>query len=463
VNIPNISYVLASVLFILGIKKLSHPKSARNGNTLAAIGMLIAIIATLLSEGSLNFELIFIGMIIGTFIGAIFAIRVEMTQMPQMVAIFNGFGGGASALVAAAEFLKSGAITTFTLTTIIFSVFVGTLTFTGSFIAFGKLQGFVTGKPVIFPGQNIFNIFLAGFLVYVGFRIINNPFIVPGQQIDISFFYYLIAVSAVLGIALTIPIGGADMPVVISLLNSYSGIAAAATGFVLMNNGLIIAGSLVGASGIILTNIMCKGMNRSLANVIFGAVGLEQETTGSDGTKQMNVKSYSTEEAAMIFDAADKIIVVPGYGLAVAQAQHAVREVAEFLEAQQKQVLYAIHPVAGRMPGHMNVLLAEANIPYEQLKDLDEINPEFEDCDVALVLGANDVVNPAARHDTSSPIYGMPILDVDKSRTVMINKRTMNPGFAGIQNELFGYENSIMIFGDAKEMLQQLLKDLKDL
>jgi len=463
VNIPNISYVLASVLFILGIKKLSHPKSARNGNTLAAIGMLIAIIATLLSEGSLNFELIFIGMIIGTFIGAIFAIRVEMTQMPQMVAIFNGFGGGASALVAAAEFLKSGAITTFTLTTIIFSVFVGTLTFTGSFIAFGKLQGFVTGKPVIFPGQNIFNIFLAGFLVYVGFRIINNPFIVPGQQIDISFFYYLIAVSAVLGIALTIPIGGADMPVVISLLNSYSGIAAAATGFVLMNNGLIIAGSLVGASGIILTNIMCKGMNRSLANVIFGAVGLEQETTGSDGAKQMNVKSYSTEEAAMIFDAADKIIVVPGYGLAVAQAQHAVREVAEFLEAQQKQVLYAIHPVAGRMPGHMNVLLAEANIPYEQLKDLDEINPEFEDCDVALVLGANDVVNPAARHDTSSPIYGMPILDVDKSRTVMINKRTMNPGFAGIQNELFGYENSIMIFGDAKEMLQQLLKDLKDL
>lgn len=462
-NIPNISYVLASVLFILGIKKLSHPKSARNGNTLAAIGMLIAIIATLLSEGSLNFELIFIGMIIGTFIGAIFAIRVEMTQMPQMVAIFNGFGGGASALVAAAEFLKSGAITTFTLTTIIFSVFVGTLTFTGSFIAFGKLQGFVTGKPVIFPGQKIFNIFLAGFLVYVGFRIINNPFIVPGQQIDISFFYYLIAVSAVLGIALTIPIGGADMPVVISLLNSYSGIAAAATGFVLMNNGLIIAGSLVGASGIILTNIMCKGMNRSLANVIFGAVGLEQETTGSDGTKQMNVKSYSTEEAAMIFDAADKIIVVPGYGLAVAQAQHAVREVAEFLEAQQKQVLYAIHPVAGRMPGHMNVLLAEANIPYEQLKDLDEINPEFEDCDVALVLGANDVVNPAARHDTSSPIYGMPILDVDKSRTVMINKRTMNPGFAGIQNELFGYENSIMIFGDAKEMLQQLLKDLKDL
>ena len=279
---------------------------------------------------------------------------------------------------------------------------------------------------------------------------------------DIKFFYAVIALSAILGVTLTIPIGGADMPVVISLLNSYSGVAAASTGFVLMNNGLIISGALVGASGLILTNIMCKGMNRSLANVIFGAVGSEQETA-SNGGKQITVKSYSTVEAAMIFDAAEKIIVVPGYGLAVAQAQHAVREIADHLIAQGKTVLYAIHPVAGRMPGHMNVLLAEANIPYDQLKDLDEINPEFEDCDVALVLGANDVVNPAARHDTGSPIYGMPILDVDKSRTVIINKRTMNPGFAGIQNELFGFENSIMVFGDAKEMLQQLLKDLKDL
>ena len=266
-----------------------------------------------------------------------------------------------------------------------------------------------------------------------------------------------------MGILLTIPIGGADMPVVISLLNSYSGIAAAATGFVLENNGLIIAGSLVGASGIILTTIMCKGMNRSLTNVIFGAMGSDDSVASQADDRQVQVKSYSTEEAAMIFDAAEKIIVVPGYGLAVAQAQHAVREVAEFLQSKEKEVLYAIHPVAGRMPGHMNVLLAEANIPYEQLKDLDEINPEFEDCDVALILGANDVVNPAARHNTSSPIFGMPILDVDKSRTVMINKRTMNPGFAGIQNELFGYDNSIMIFGDAKEMLQQLLKDLKEL
>ena len=454
----NIFYVLASVLFILGIKKLSHPRTARNGNMIAFIGMMIAIVATLLAkhEIEIDFQLIAIGIVVGIIIGATFAIKVQMTQMPQMVAIFNGFGGGASALVAAAEFLKTGEITTFTLGTIILSIFVGTLTFTGSFIAFGKLQGFVSGQPIVFPGQQVFNALMALALLIVGVYLVQ----IPGE---INYFYAVVIISAIMGITLTIPIGGADMPVVISLLNSYSGVAAAATGFVLMNNGLIISGALVGASGLILTNIMCKGMNRSLANVIFGAVGLAQESTGDSTTKQITVKSYSTEEAAMIFDAAEKVIVVPGYGLAVAQAQHAVREVAEFLEGKGKQVLYAIHPVAGRMPGHMNVLLAEANIPYEQLKDLDEINPEFEDCDVALVLGANDVVNPAARHDKSSPIYGMPILDVDKSRTVIINKRTMNTGFAGIQNELFGFDNSIMVFGDAKEMLQQLLKDLKEL
>ena len=452
----NIAYVLASVLFILGIKKLSHPKTARNGNSIAAFGMLIAIVATLLSHNDqINFQMIAIGVIVGAIIGATFATKVEMTQMPQMVAIFNGFGGGASALIAAAEFLKTGDLTMFTLGTIVVSIFVGTLTFTGSFIAFGKLQGFISGQPIVFPGQQLINGLLAIALLGVGFFIVQNP--------EMNYFYGVIIISAVLGITLTIPIGGADMPVVISLLNSYSGIAAAATGFVLMNNGLIIAGALVGASGLILTNIMCKGMNRSLANVIFGAVGLEQEGSSDSSGKQVNIKSYSTEEAAMIFDAAEKIIVVPGYGLAVAQAQHAVREVAELLERKGKKVLYAIHPVAGRMPGHMNVLLAEANIPYGLLKDLDEINSEFEDCDVSLVLGANDVVNPAARHDTSSPIFGMPILDVDKSRTVIINKRTMNTGFAGIQNELFGYDNSIMVFGDAKDMLQQLLKDLKEL
>ena len=455
-NYTNIFYVLASVLFILGIKKLSHPKTARSGNFLSACGMFVAIVSTLVANDNIDLQMIVLGMIIGSAIGALFAQKVEMTQMPQMVAIFNGFGGSASALVAAAEFLNSGSISTFTLSSIMISVFVGTLTFTGSFIAFGKLQGFISGQPIVFPGQQALNAILA--LTLLGFGI--YAVITPSE---INYFYGLIILSALIGITLTIPIGGADMPVVISLLNSYSGVAAAATGFVLMNNGLIISGALVGASGLILTSIMCKGMNRSLANVIFGAVGLEQDSGGDSSQKQVTIKSYSTEEAAMIFDAAEKVIVVPGYGLAVAQAQHAVREVAELLEKKGKNVLYAIHPVAGRMPGHMNVLLAEANIPYEQLKDLDEINSEFEDCDVSLVLGANDVVNPAARHDTSSPIYGMPILDVDKSRTVIINKRTMNTGFAGIQNELFGFDNSIMVFGDAKDMLQQLLKDLKEL
>jgi len=458
----DIAYVIAAILFILGIKKLSSPKTARNGNTIASIGMLIAIIATVVSPGSgieLDFKLIAIGMIIGSIIGATFAIRVQMTQMPQMVAIFNGFGGGASAFVASAEYFnKFGTVdqTTFLTATITLTVFIGTLTLTGSFIAFGKLQGFISGKPIVFPGQQAINGFLTLALVVMGVSVC-----IGGGQ-EMNMFYGVLILAAILGITLTIPIGGADMPVIISLLNSYSGVAAAATGFVLMNNGLIISGALVGASGLILTNIMCKGMNRSLANVIFGAVGLEQESVaGSD--KQIKVKSTTTEEAAMILEAADKVIIVPGYGLAVAQAQHAVREVADLLESMGKKVLYAIHPVAGRMPGHMNVLLAEANVPYEQLKDLGDVNPEFDDCDVAIVLGANDVVNPASRHDTSSPIYGMPILDVDKSRTVIVNKRTMNPGFAGIQNELFGFDNTVMVFGDAKEMLTTLYKDLKEL
>ena len=456
-NLESILYVVSSILFIIGIKRLSHPKTARSGNFIASLGMLIAIITTLVSSATVNLELVAIGIIVGSVIGAFFAIRVEMTQMPQMVAIFNGFGGIASALIAAAEFLNpSEPLLSFSIATISLSVFIGTLTFTGSFIAFGKLQGFISGQPIVFFGQQILNAIIGICILGLSIYIILDP-----EQINI--FYLIIAASAIIGVGLTIPIGGADMPVVISLLNSYSGIAAASTGFVLNNNALIISGALVGASGLILTNIMCKGMNRSLANVIFGAVGLEQTTASDSETKQINIKSYSTEEAAMIFDAAEKIIVVPGYGLAVAQAQHAVREVAEFLAKNGKTVLYAIHPVAGRMPGHMNVLLAEANIPYDQLKDLDEVNNEFEDCDVALVLGANDVVNPAARHDSSSPIYGMPILDVDKSRTVIINKRTMNTGFAGVQNELFGYDNSIMVFGDAKDMLQKLLKDLKEL
>ena len=465
----DLAYLVSAICFIYGLKMLSHPKTARNGNMIATLGMLIAIVTTVLSGTMLNIKMIAIAMVVGSIIGAFFATRVEMTQMPQLVAIFNGFGGGASALVASSEFIKNSdslftpgtEVSILLLISIILSLLIGTLTFTGSFIAFGKLQGLVTTKPVTFTGQQLFNAIIAVVIIIASYMV---------PTYGLNSFYTIVFLSGLLGILLVIPIGGADMPVVISLLNSYSGIAAAMTGFVLYGAGeqsagsaLIICGSLVGASGMILTQIMCKGMNRSLANVIFGAVGGDDSTGGSGEGQQLNIKSYSTEEAAMIFDAAEKIIVVPGYGLAVAQAQHAVREVAEFLEGKGKKVLYAIHPVAGRMPGHMNVLLAEANISYEQLKDLDEINPEFEDCDVALVLGANDVVNPAARSDQSSPIYGMPILNVDKARTVMVNKRSMNAGFAGIQNELFGYDNTIMIFGDAKDMLTQLLNDLKEL
>ena len=449
----NLFYLISAVCFILGLKRLSHPKTARSGNFLAALGMLIAIAATLASSDVLDLQLIAIGIGTGAVIGLLFATRVQMTEMPQMVAIFNGLGGAASALVASSEFFKIDDLSFI----ICLSVFIGTLTFSGSFIAFGKLQGIVSGRAVTFKGQQLLNaLIFAAIVILIS---VNNLEVMSAYNI----FYLVVILAFILGIGLTIPIGGADMPVVISLLNSYSGIAAAATGFLIDNQALIISGSLVGASGLILTNIMCKGMNRSLANVIFGAVGAETSDGSSGDGKEMNIKSYSTTEAAMILDAAEKVIIVPGYGLAVAQAQHVAREVADNLEAKGKKVLYAIHPVAGRMPGHMNVLLAEANVSYDLLKDLDEINPEFEDCDVALILGANDVVNPAARHDQSSPIYGMPILDVDKSRTVIINKRSMNPGFAGVQNELFGYDNSIMVFGDAKDMLNDLLKEIKEL
>ena len=449
----NLFYLISAICFILGLKRLSHPKTARSGNFLAALGMLIAIAATLASSNVLDLKLIAIGVGIGSVIGLLFATRVQMTEMPQMVAIFNGLGGAASAFVASSEFFKVNDLGII----ICISVFIGTLTFSGSFIAFGKLQGIISGRAITFSGQQILNALMFASIVALGS--VQQLGILP----DSTIFYVIVLLALLLGIGLTIPIGGADMPVVISMLNSYSGIAAAATGFLINNQALIISGSLVGASGLILTNIMCKGMNRSLANVIFGAVGAESSSGGSSDGKEMNIKSYSTTEAAMILDAAEKIIIVPGYGLAVAQAQHVAREVADTLEAQGKKVLYAIHPVAGRMPGHMNVLLAEANVSYDVLKDLDEINPEFEDCDVALILGANDVVNPAARHDQSSPIYGMPILNVDKSRTVIINKRSMNPGFAGVQNELFGYDNSIMVFGDAKDMLNDLLKEVKEL
>ena len=472
INNQNLFYTIAAICFILGLKRLSHPKTARGGNSIAILGMFIAIVITIYigtSNYDINLYLIIIGVMIGSAIGAIIAIKIEMTSIPQMVAAFNGFGGAASALIAASEFYKltpdnfsNGDLTNTTLISIILSVMIGGLTFTGSFVAFGKLQGLISGQPIQFKGQKLFN----GLLVLILFTTATYSFLFSYPQLDYLIvgkaFIIIIIISCLLGILLTIPIGGADMPVVISLLNSYSGIAAAATGFVINNQGLIICGSLVGASGIILTQIMCKGMNRSLSNVIFGGVGGEVE--GQQGKQQeMNIKSYTTEDIALIFDSADKIIIVPGYGLAVAQAQHAIREISDYLESKGKKVLYAIHPVAGRMPGHMNVLLAESNVSYEILKDLDEINNEFETADIALIVGANDVVNPAARHDKSSPIYGMPILDVDKSKTVIINKRSMNPGFAGIMNELFGYDNSIMVFGDAKDMLVKLLSDLKEL
>lgn len=455
-----ISYLVSSVFFILGLKKLSHPKTARKGNFYSAVGMLIAIVVTLLDRHVLTYEWIIIGLIIGSAIGALFAIRVPMTGMPQMVGLLNGFGGLASTLVALAEFNKiSPFIAVDTGIAIILSLLIGGVTFTGSMIAFGKLQGLVTGKVVKYPGQHPLNAFLLLLVLASGTYIVINPE---------SFLLVLILtfVSFVLGVLLVLPIGGADMPVAISLLNSYSGIAASTTGFVLKNNELIIAGALVGASGIILTLIMCRGMNRSLMNVLMGgweSAGQIPAQSVSASSANITVKSVETEEAAMIFDSAQSVIIVPGYGMAVAQAQHAVRDLVNLLEKKGTQVKFAIHPVAGRMPGHMNVLLAEANIPYEKLYAMEDINDDFPNTDIALIIGANDVVNPAARHDQSSPIYGMPILNADKAKTVVIIKRSMNPGYAGIENELFGYPNALMYFGDAKDALSKLANELKNL
>ena len=455
-----VAYLVSAVLFIMGLKQLSHPKTAPRGNQTAAIGMLIAIIATLLYRDVIDYTLIIAGIIIGGAIGAYVARTVEMTAMPQMVAIFNGFGGGASLLVATAEFYRllivTGVISDFTITTIGLSIIIGGITFTGSIVAFAKLQGIMRGAPILFKGQQIIN----GILLVGTVSLLVSAVIVTN---NVSVLIVgIIVISLVLGYMFVIPIGGADMPVVISLLNSFSGIAAAATGFVLSNNALIISGSLVGASGIILTNIMCKGMNRTIWNVLFAGFGGEDFAPGEGvPVTQKPVKSYEPEDTVVIFENARQVVIVPGYGMAVAQAQHMVHELEKILEAKGVKVKYAIHPVAGRMPGHMNVLLAEANVPYDNLYDLDQINPEFEETDIALVIGANDVVNPAARHDTASPIYGMPILDVDRSRTVFVLKRSMNPGFAGIDNELFYNDNTIMLFGDAKDTVTKLVAELK--
>jgi NAD(P) transhydrogenase subunit beta len=452
--LKDILYLLSASLFILGIKKLGSPKTARRGNTYAMLGMLIAVAVTLVDKQILDYTHIIAGLVVGSFIGAVSAKRVQMTAMPQMVALFNSFGGGASALVAYAQFLIFPSTPgPFLLTTVVLSILIGTVTLSGSMVAFAKLQGIMKGAPIVYKGQQVVNILLLLGIVAVTVLLILGH-LPPLVMVAV------IAVSALLGVLTVIPIGGADMPVVISLLNSYSGLAAAATGFVLGSNMLIIAGSLVGASGFILTQIMCRAMNRSLANVLFGAVGAEGGEAPAAGEKKQ-VTGYSAEEAAMMLETAQSVVIVPGYGLAVAQAQHVLFELTKLLQKNGATVRFAIHPVAGRMPGHMNVLLAEANVPYDLLFEMDAINDDFAQTDVALVVGANDVINPAARTKKESPLYGMPILNVDQSKSVMIIKRSLSVGFAGEDNELFYDPKTMMLFADAKKMLAEIVDALK--
>lgn len=456
-----LAYLVAAVLFIVGLKRLASPATARNGNFLSAVGMLIAIVATLFDRQIVSFQWIVVGGMVGSALGLWMARAVKMTAMPQMVGILNGFGGGASQLVAAAvwhRLSQTGVLLpTDTAVSIYASTLIGGVTFSGSMIAAGKLQEIIPGRPVLFRFQHLLNLIL----LVAGAGMGAFLLISPGHP---GLFIAMNVMALVLGVMLVIPIGGADMPVVICLLNSYSGLAAATTGFVIANHGLIISGALVGASGIILTQIMCRAMNRSFANVLFGGFGAQVGVAGDHrGLAARGIRETTAEDAALMLGYARSLIVAPGYGLAVAQAQHQVRNLADLLEKRGVTVKYAIHPVAGRMPGHMNVLLAEANVPYTQLYDLDDINPEFERTDVVLVVGANDVVNPAARNSPNSPIYGMPILDVDKARNVIVLKRSMNPGFAGIENELFYNEKTFMLFGDAKKSLTALASEVKEL
>jgi NAD(P) transhydrogenase subunit beta len=456
--IVNIAYLISAALFIFALKGLSHPRTAVRGNLLGALGMLIAIVVTLMDKAIVSYELIILGLLIGAVVGTISALKVPMTSMPQMVALFNGFGGGASTLVAALAFIEAMELgkvmgTQETVATVASGI-IGAVTFWGSLVAFAKLEGLIEERPIRYKGEHFVKVlFLLASIVFG---------VIFGTEREVNYYWYLTASASVLGVLLTIPIGGGDMPVVISLLNSYSGLAACATGFVLNNNVLIISGSLVGASGIILTNLMCKAMNRSLLNVLFGGFG--EIVAGADEDKVYGgkIKSATPEEVAMLLENARRVVIVPGYGMAVSQAQFAIRDLMKILESKGIEVEFAIHPVAGRMPGHMNVLLAEANIPYEKLKEMDEINPTFEQTDVSIVIGANDVVNPLARTDSNSPIAGMPILDVDKSKTVVVIKRSLAPGFAGIPNPLFAADNTLMLFGDAKKMVQELINALKE-
>ena len=460
-NFIDAVYIAAAILFILGIKRLSHPATARQGNTLASIGMLIAIVATLLDREIVDYWQIAVGIAVGTVVGVVSARAVKMTAMPQMVALFNGVGGGAVALVSTAEYHRlaplAGDMSVKTAVTILLSTVIGAVSFSGSLIAFGKLQEVITGRPIVFPGQKAVNMTLLGGILFL------VVYLLAGPESE-TLFVVMLAAALLLGFMLIIPVGGADMPVVISMLNAFTGLSAAGSGFALDNNLLIIAGSLVGSSGTLLTVLMGRAMNRSLANVLFGAFGAAVAGPAGDAAALDGrvVREATVTDVATMLAYADRVIVVPGYGLAVAQAQHTVRELADLLEQRGVEVSYAIHPVAGRMPGHMNVLLAEADVPYPQLKEMDEINPEFPQTDVALVIGANDVTNPAARSQQDSPIYGMPILDVDKAMNVVVLKRSMNPGFAGIENELYYDPKTVMLFGDAKDSVSKLVTEVKN-
>jgi NAD(P) transhydrogenase subunit beta len=458
----NLGYLAASVLFILTFKGLSHPRTAVRANLLGSIGMLVAVLATVLllgREGAAGYGLILAGIAVGGIIGAVLALKIRMTSMPQMVALLNGFGGAASVLVAGAALFETLALghvpsVQFTVATVAAGL-IGAVTFWGSLVAFAKLEELIGGRPAIFPGQRALNAALVAAALLLGGWLVGAP----GMP---WLFWALVGAASVLGVTGVLPIGGADMPVVITLLNSCSGLAACATGFVLDNNMLIVAGSLVGASGIILAQIMCRAMNRPITNVLFGGVGAEPAGGPGADVYAGRVKAASAEEIAMVLDAARRVVIVPGYGMAVAQAQHAVRDLARLLETRGVEVEFGIHPVAGRMPGHMNVLLAEADIPYEKVKEMDAINPSFTQTDVAIVIGANDVVNPLARTDPTSPIAGMPILDVDKARTVVVVKRSLSPGFAGIPNPLFAADNTLMYFADGKQAVLDLIAAAKE-
>jgi len=454
----DLAYLLSAFLFVAGLKQLSSPATARKGNFMASMAMLIAIAVTLVDTDILTWTWIITGIIIGSLIGAVAARTVKMTAMPEMVGIFNGFGGGASALVAGAEFLhlqKMGVLPVGEGATIMLAMFIGAVTFSGSAIAFGKLAGYITGNPVTNNFLRAMNAILFLFVLGAGgYMVLQDP--------NMTLFLVFTAVALILGILLVNAIGGADMPVAISLLNSYSGLAASMAGFILGNMVLIIAGALVGASGLILTNIMCKAMNRSLANVVFGGFGSEGAAAGAVGAGDKTARSVDAEGAAMILGYAQSVIIVPGYGLAVAQAQHDLKKLTDMLQDRGIDVKFAVHPVAGRMPGHMNVLLAEADVPYDQLYDEEEINDQFKDTDVALIVGANDVVNPEARNP-ESVIAGMPILDVDYAKNVIIMKRSLSPGFAGIDNPLFYMDKTMMFFGSAKPSMQDLVREMREL